>query len=154
MARYFCGDDFLSRASVTTIYHTTMIIMRLLRLLCFFFAIFPANGEEQRQLAFIQQDEADVVVSFWHWDSLSLVKPKKNGDLDKRALVQALDGIKKKNLIVVILDKRMAPRGKEVSADDLVQSFNDLGFRRVVVQLSAGRSHPTGLPILKDSMVK
>lgn len=125
--------------------------MRILILLCFFLVILQTYGKEEQQLAFTQQTEADAVVDFWHWDSLSLRKPKIKRDLNKGSLIQAFDGVKKKNLVVIILDKRVAPNGKKVSLDALVKDFHKFGFTRVVVQLSSGRSHPTGLPILKDS---
>lgn len=110
------------------------------------------NGNEVRERAFVQQAEADMVIHFWHWDSLSLSKPRIGTDLNKQKLVRELSRSKtKKNFVVVILDKGAEPEGKEVSVDDLVESFHKLGFRRVVIQQAVGRAHPDGLPILKDS---
>ena len=55
--------------------------------------------------------------------------------------------------VVVILDKRSAPEGEEVDVDSLVSEFHGYGFKRVIVQLASGRSHPDGLQIMRDSIL-
>ncbi len=57
----------------------------------------------------------------------------------------------RKNLVVVILDKRAAPPGRDARPDELVALLKEAGFRRVVVQLAQSRDDPAGIPILLDS---
>jgi hypothetical protein len=111
---------------------------------------------QEKPKAFLQQDAADLVVNFWHWDSVSVVKPapkeKVAHAFTKAELVAFLKEEKiRRSLVVVILDKRDAPEGKACSEDSLVADFHQMGFRRVILQQAVSDLAPDGLPILRDS---
>lgn len=57
----------------------------------------------------------------------------------------------RRSLVVVILDKRVAPPGREARPEELVAILKEAGFRRVVVQLAQSRDDAAGIPILLDS---
>jgi hypothetical protein len=110
--------------------------------------------------AFQQQEEADLVVDFWHWDSWEIEKPAVTTGghlavLTKRQLLDRLDQLQpRREFVVVILDKRSSPEGKGASLDELESFFQELGFHRVVIQLAVSYENADGLPILRDSKAK
>jgi hypothetical protein len=107
--------------------------------------------------AFQQQDEADLVVEFWHWDSWAISKPAitDNKHLLRLSKQEFLDKLSQlafhRHFVVVIFDKREAPAGKGASMDELESFFRGLGFQRMVFQQAVSDWCPDGLPILRDS---
>jgi len=112
--------------------------------------------------AFQQQNDADAVIAFTDWDEMYLEKPthSKPGvriPVVKELLGDKLDEFKaKRNLVVVILDKRVGLNSPTEQTIDEVQKFLvALAFKRIVFQQAVGFPDPvTGLPILRDYTVR
>ena len=121
------------------------------------FAISAVGAAPDVPKAFQQQNEADLVIGFWHWDSIAVEKPASKGKmtrvLSRREFVDFLSKEKiGRSMVVVILDKRDAPKGKEYSEDALIADLHQMGFRRVVLQQAVSVLVPDGLPILRESI--
>jgi hypothetical protein len=114
------------------------------------FALVGCSQKVATPLAFRQQEQADVVLSFLDWGSLDLTKPKVEGktSVAKEQLPGILDQAKVgRGLVVVVLDKR----AEQVPISELEAFFLQLGFQRVIVQQAVSDFDPKGLPILSDS---
>lgn len=111
----------------------------------------------ERPRAFQQQDQADLVLLFRDWDELLIKDPEQSSPstwLTQSTFLSILETQKtRRNLVVIILDKRVPRPGKDFSNEKLVSAFHKLGFRRVVIQQAQSAIHPDGLPILTDSTV-
>lgn len=108
------------------------------------------HGEKAR--AFQQEDAADLVVHFETVDRLSIRKPELDVHITRPAHLQSLAHQEiGRDLVVVILGKRVNPERRHPAfEDELVTTFHELGFQRVIVQAAQGDLHPDGRPILRD----
>jgi hypothetical protein len=112
-----------------------------------------------RLIAFEQQEKADIVIDFFTWRNIAVAKPPVTDGKCLKVMSQAeffkrLPGLtRKRNFIVVVLDKAPDPDGKsdEEVMNDVQLVLTNAGFKRVVFQQSVGDEHPDGLPILRDS---
>ncbi len=111
-----------------------------------------------------QQAEADYVVNFQSWKTISFIKPDITGtatSLSVRPKTFTRDGIVKllnnlkqpRRFIVVVLDRRHLPDPAESEGgmNAIQQFFQDLGFQRVAFQDGSAWDNATGYPILRDS---
>ncbi len=112
-----------------------------------------------------QQRQADLVVNFRSWNSVSLVKPDITGTLGalpehtksftSAALVKLVRSLRTpRGLIVVVLDRTYSPDPVTAKGgiDAIQQFFEELGFRRVVIQDGAALQAAGGRPILTDTL--
>ena len=118
-------------------------------------------------VALEQQQQADLVVGFQSWNSVWLMKPDITGmagampgrtkTLTSAGFVKLLRNLKTpRELAVVVLDRTYSP--DPVSAKggmDAIQGFfEELGFRRVVLQDGAALGGGGGRAVLRDSGAK
>ena len=118
-------------------------------------------------VALEQQQQADLVVGFQSWNSVWLMKPDLTGmagampgrtkTLTSAGFVKLLRNLKTpRDLVVVVLDRTYSP--DPVSAKggmDAIQGFfEELGFRRVVLQDGAALGGGGGRVVLRDSGAK
>jgi hypothetical protein len=117
--------------------------------------------------AFEQQAQADLVVGFQSWNSVWFIKPDITslaGALPERtktftssAVVKLLRNIRTpRDFVVVVLDRRYSPDPASAKGGmDAIQGFfEELGFRRVVLQDGAALSGGGGRVVLRDTSRK
>jgi hypothetical protein len=117
-------------------------------------ASIPENAPSSRQ-----QAEADLVINFQSWNSISFVKPDVTGNANalmyrqktfrKSGFVKLLNNLKlDRKFVVVVLDRAYSPDPATAygGMDEIQKFFVDLGFQRVAFQDSA-----SGFRIIKDS---
>ena len=122
----------------------------------------PVSPEAQAQ-----QEQADLVVNFQSWNSISLVKPDVTGtpgalpehtkSFTSAALVKLLRNLRTpRGFAVVVMDRRYSP--DPVSANcgmDVIQKFfEELGFHRIVFQDGAALEGAGGRVVLRDTGAK
>jgi hypothetical protein len=114
-----------------------------------------------------QQAQADLVVGFQSWNSVWLIKPDVSGMAGAMAVrtktftsagfEKLLRNLKTpRDFVVVVLDRRYSPDPMTANGGiDAVQKFfEELGFRRVVLQDGAALNGGGGRVILRDSSSK
>jgi len=114
-----------------------------------------------------QQAQADLVVSFRSWNSISFIKPDITGTVGalpvrtktftRAAVVRLLRNLKTpQGFAVVVLDRRYDPDPTVAHGgmDAIQEFFGGLGFRRVAFQDGAALGRPGDLPILRDTTIK
>jgi hypothetical protein len=115
-------------------------------------------------VALEQQEQADLVVGFQSWNSVSVLKPDLAGmagampgrtkTLTGDGLVKLLRNLKTpRDFVVVILDRTHTPDPVSVRGGmDAIQGFfEELGFRRIVLQDGAALSGSGGHVVLRDT---
>jgi hypothetical protein len=118
-------------------------------------------------VALEQQEQADLVVGFQSWNSVWLIKPDVTGmagalpehtkTFTSAGFVKLLRNLRTpRGFVVVVLDRGYSP--DPVSAKggmDAIQGFfEELGFRRVVLQDGAALSGGSGRVVLRDASTK
>lgn len=111
-----------------------------------------------------QQAEADLVLNFQSWHSISFIKPDFAGTsgaltaraktFSKAAVVKLLGNLMTpRGLVVVVLDRRHSPDPLVASGgmDEIQKFFEGLGFRRIIFQDGAASGRPDGLPVIRDT---
>jgi hypothetical protein len=114
-----------------------------------------------------QQAQADLVVNFQSWNSMSFIKPDITGmagalpvrakTFTRAALVKLLRNLHTpREFAVVVLDRRYDPDPLVANGgmDAIQEFFEGLGFRRIAFQDGAALGRPGDLPILRDSTIK
>ena len=102
--------------------------------------------------AFNQVDEADLVLNFYKWEDWRIIKPIEEIEnySDTKTcqnLINILNILTiKRNLVVVILDKRES----EVKMEEIEIVFKKQGFKRIVFQAGVSNMHTNGRPILRE----
>jgi len=117
--------------------------------------------------ALSQQAEADYVVNFQSWKSMSFIKPDISGTatgmavkpktFTADAMVKLLNNMKRpRRFVVVVLDRRHSPDPVEAEGgiDAIQKFFMDLGFSRVAFQDGSSWDRAKGYPILRDSAAR
>jgi len=105
---------------------------------------------------FVQQEAADLVVWFWHWDSWRIEKPRglsgSSEDLTKGEFEARVgrDDVERQ-FVVCVFGKRTPPAGMGATMDELEAFFRKLGFSRIVFQQATSRDEHWDWPILRDS---
>jgi hypothetical protein len=111
-----------------------------------------------------QQADADMVVSFQSWHSISFIKPEvmsTAGTLTARTKTFASEGFVKllnnlktpREFVVVVLDRRYSPDPATSNGglDAIERFFAGLGFRRIVLQDGTAIDRNLGQAILRDT---
>jgi hypothetical protein len=111
-----------------------------------------------------QQEEADLVVNFQSWNSISFLKPDITGMAGAqtvRAKTFTRSGVEKllrnlklpRDFVVVVLDRRYSPDPMVAHGgmDEIQKFFEGLGFRRIAFQDGAALGRTGGMPILRDT---
>jgi hypothetical protein len=114
-----------------------------------------------------QQQEADLVVSWQSWNSVWLIKPDvtaTTGALAEHVKTFTSAGLQKllrnlktpRDFVVVVLDRRFSPDPVTGNGglDAIQQFFQELGFRRVVLQDGAALEGAGGRVVLRDTASK
>jgi hypothetical protein len=114
-----------------------------------------------------QQAEADLVVTFQSWNSLWLIKPDITGmagamqsrikTFTSAGFVKLLHNLETpRDFVVVVLDRTYSPDPMVANGGmDAVQAFfEELGFRRIVLQDGAALSGAGGRVVLRDTSTK
>jgi hypothetical protein len=114
-----------------------------------------------------QQAQADLVVNFESWNSISFIKPDLTGTpgglgvraktFTRAAVVKLLRNLKTpREFVVVVLDRRYSPDPMVANGgmDAIQEFFERLGFRRIVFQDGAALGRTGDLPILRDTTIK
>jgi hypothetical protein len=114
-----------------------------------------------------QQAQADLVVNFQSWNSVWLIKPDIMGmagampgrikTFTSAGFVKLLRNLKTpRDFAVVVLDRRYSPDPMTANGGmDAVQGFfEELGFRRIVLQDGAALSGAGGRAVLRDTSTK
>ncbi|MCC5847069.1 MAG: hypothetical protein JJU29_03165 [Verrucomicrobia bacterium] len=114
------------------------------------------RAQQQRKkelaLAYQQEEAANLVVYYDDHESISILRPELEVQMTKPEHLQKLDQQEiEKDLVVVILGKRVMPEDISSFQNELADTFHQLGFQRVILQQAQGDIHPDGLPILLDS---
>jgi hypothetical protein len=112
-----------------------------------------------------QQRQADLVVGFQSWNSVWLIKPDISGmagampgrtrTLTSSGFVKLLRNLKTpRDFVVVVLDRRYNPDPMTANGgmDSVQQFFEELGFRRIVIQDGAALGGAGGRVILRDTL--
>src|SRR3974377_938077 len=114
-----------------------------------------------------QQQQADLVVGFQSWNSVWLIKPDVTGitgALPEHTKTFTSAGFEKllrnlrtpRGFVVVVLDRTYSPDPMTAAGGmDAVQGFfEELGFRRVVLQDGEALRSGSGRVVLRDSSAK
>ena len=114
-----------------------------------------------------QQAQADLVVGFQSWNSVWLIKPDVTGiagALPEHTKTFTSAGLEKllrnlrtpRGFVVVVLDRTFSPDPMTAAGGmDAIQGFfEELGFRRVVLQDGEALRRGSGRVVLKDTSVK
>jgi hypothetical protein len=125
-------------------------------------AMAPVSPEAEEQ-----QQQADLVVAFQSWNSLWLLKPDIAGiagALPEHTKTFTSAGFEKllrnlktpRDLVVVVLDRAYSPDPVSVKGGmDAIQAFfQELGFRRVVLQDEDALRRGKGRIVLRDTSTK
>ena len=117
--------------------------------------------------ALSQQAEADYVLNFQSWNTMSFIKPDITGTatgmsvkpktFTAEAVVKLLNNMKRpRRFVVVVLDRRHSPDPVEAEGgmDAIQKFFMDLGFKRVAFQDGSGWDRTNGYAILRDSAAR
>jgi hypothetical protein len=112
-----------------------------------------------------QQAEADLVVGFQSWNSISFIKPDITGvtgalparrkTFRREAFEKLADGLKgPRDFVVVVLDRLYEPDPMVANGgmDAIQKFFGGLGFRRIAFQDGAA-ARGGNLPILRDTII-
>ena len=110
-----------------------------------------------------QQTEADYVVYFRSWNSISLIKPDVTGTtsgLGMRPKTFTADGfvmlmnnlVRPRNFVVVVVDRTYNPDPTETKGglETIETYFRQLGFQRIAFQDGSAWDSEKGYPILKE----
>jgi hypothetical protein len=113
-----------------------------------------------------QQAQADLVVSFQSWNSISFIKPDITGTTGalpvrkktfrRAAFEKLVKGMKTPHdFVVVVLDRRYEPDPMSANGGmDAIQAFfQGLGFRRIAFQDGGAPRMGGDLPILRDTAI-
>jgi hypothetical protein len=111
-----------------------------------------------------QQEEANLVVNFQSWNSISFIKPDITGTagtltvrpktFTREGVVKLLRNLKvPRDFVVVVLDRRHEPDPMVAKGgmDGIQDFFQGLGFRRIVIQDGSAFGRTDGTPILPDT---
>jgi hypothetical protein len=111
-----------------------------------------------------QQAQADLVIGFKSWNTMSFIKPDVTGTANaltlrqktfrKSGFVKLLNNLKiDRKFVVVVLDRAYSPDPAVAygGLDEIQKFFMDLGFERVAFQEGATSAPASGLPILRDT---
>ena len=111
-----------------------------------------------------QQAQADLVLNFQSWRSISFLKPDVTGTANamtfqkktftREAVVKLLRNLKlDKQFAVVVLDRNYSPDPATAAGgmDEIQRFLQELGFRRIAFQDGAAWSREQGMPILRDT---
>ena len=111
-----------------------------------------------------QQAEANLVVNFQSWNTISFIKPDITGNANaltfrqktfrKSGFVKLLNNLKiDRKFVVVVLDRAYYPDPATAygGMDEIQKFFTDLGFGRVAFQEGGARDKTGGLPIIRDT---
>jgi len=114
-----------------------------------------------------QQGQADLVVGFQSWNSIWLMKPDITGmagampsrikTFTSAGFVKLLRNLKTpRDFVVVVLERGYSPDPMVANGGmDAVQKFfEELGFRRIVLQDGAALSGVGGRVVLRDTSTK
>lgn len=110
-----------------------------------------------REQRFQEADAADLVLRFYSWDSIYVIKPdsRESGfmPLFNRASVgEQLDRPQtKRDLVVVIIGNNYSSAQQEEVLRDWKTLLDVRGFRRAVFLSGTGHKSIDGLPILRDT---
>jgi len=117
--------------------------------------------------ALLQQAEADLVVEFQAWNSITFIKPDLTGivggmslrtkSFTSAAVVKLLRNLDvPRALVVVVLDTGYDPNPKVANGgmDAIEKFFGELGFRRIVFQDGGAWARSGDLPILRDTTIQ
>lgn len=115
----------------------------------------------------LQQAEADLVVNFQSWNSISFIKPDLTGivgglsvrtkTFTRTAVVKLLRNLKTpRGFVVVVLDRRYDPDPMVADGgmDAIHKFFEELGFRRIAFQDGGAWGRSGDLPILRDTTIQ
>jgi hypothetical protein len=118
-------------------------------------------------VALEQQQQADLVVGFQSWNSVWLIKPDvagMAGALPEHTRTFTSAGFEKvlrnldtpRGFVVVVLDRTYSPDPATAKGGlNAIQAFfEELGFRRVVLQDGAALRSGSGPAVLRDSSTK
>ncbi len=110
-----------------------------------------------------QREQADLVLNFQSWDSISFLKPDitgAGGTLTVRSKTFTRTGVVKllrnlkvpRDFVVVVLDRAYSPDPMVANGgmDEIQKFLQDLGFHRIAFQDGSVWSRPGGLPLLRD----
>lgn len=113
-----------------------------------------------------QREQADLVVGFQSWNSIWLIKPDVTGipgtlpehtkTFTSAGFVKLLRNLRTPGeLVVVALDRTFSPDPMTASGGlDAIQGFfEELGFRRVIIQDGAALRSGGGRAILRDTSI-
>ena len=114
-----------------------------------------------------QQAQADLVVNFQSWRSISFLKPDLTGTagaltfrtktFTREAVVKLLRNLKRpREFVVVVLDRRYAPDPMAANGgmDEIQKCLEEMGFRRIAFQDGAASGGTGDLPILRDKTLQ
>ena len=117
--------------------------------------------------ASLQQAEADLVVNFQAWNSITFIKPDLTGivggmsfrtkSFTCAAVVKLLHNLDMpRELVVVVLENGYDPNPKVANGgmDEIQKFFGGLGFRRIVFQDGGAWGRSGNLPILRDATIE
>jgi len=139
-------------------------MFRVSVLLAFYISLAGCATAPVPAVALEQQAQADLVVGFQSWNSVWLIKPDVTGiagalpehikTFTSAGFVKLLRNLRTpRGFVVVVLDRRYSP--DPVSAKggmDAIQGFfEELGFRRIVLQDGAVLSGGSGRVVLRDT---
>jgi len=122
----------------------------------------PASGPGSQQ-----QAQADLVVRFQSWNSISFIKPDITGTVGvlavrtktftATAVAKLLRNLKTpREFVVVVLDRRYDPDPMVANGgmDEIQKFFERLGFRRIAFQDGTSFGRTGDLPILRDTIIQ
>jgi len=145
--------------------HSDFVVRLASLLVCL--ALSGCTTTPQSSPASRQREEADLVIAFQSWNSISFMKPDITGmagaqtvrakTFTRAAVVKLLRNLKTpRGFVVVVLDRRYAPDPMAANGgmDEIQRFFEELGFRRIAIQDGAALDETGGLPILRDSTIK
>ena len=111
-----------------------------------------------------QQAEADLVLYFQSWNSISFIKPDVMGTVGvptvrqktftRAAIEKLLRNLKiGRDFAVVVLDRRYYPDPAVANGgmDEIQKFLEDQNFKRVAFQDGSARDSTNGLPIVRDT---
>jgi hypothetical protein len=117
--------------------------------------------------ALVQQAEADLVVNFQAWNSITFIKPDFIGivggmsfrtkSFTRAAVVKLLHNLDMpRELVVVVLDTGYDPNPMVANGgiDAIQKFFGELGFRRIAFQDGGAWARSGDLPILRETTLQ
>jgi hypothetical protein len=141
-------------------------MFRLSLLLVLWFCAAGCRTTPVSPLALEQQARADLVVGFQSWNSVWLIKPNISGltgalpehtkTFTAAAFVKLLRNLKTpRDWVVIVLDRTYGPDPMVAHGgmDAIQKFFEELGFRRIVIQDGVALSGGGGKAVLRDASI-